>query len=60
MEVDRYGMGPEIRSLRLAASLSLTRSLKRGANAPRPGQRGANAPRLGQRGAITQAEAESS
>eukprot|EP00873_Tetraselmis_striata_P033461 jgi/Tetstr1/453725/TSEL_040681.t1 len=28
MEADRYGMGPEIRSLRLAASLSLTSSLK--------------------------------
>eukprot|EP00873_Tetraselmis_striata_P037937 jgi/Tetstr1/458201/TSEL_044690.t1 len=67
MEAARYGPGPEIRSLRLTASLSLTPQAsrcatfgpsprsdsngQRGANAPRPGQRGANAPRPGQRGA---------
>eukprot|EP00873_Tetraselmis_striata_P039547 jgi/Tetstr1/459811/TSEL_005161.t1 len=56
MEADRYGPGPEIRSLRLTASLSLTpkpqaRPGQRGADAPWPAQRGANARRPAQRGA---------
>eukprot|EP00873_Tetraselmis_striata_P045493 jgi/Tetstr1/465757/TSEL_010382.t1 len=63
IEADRHGMGPEIRSLRLTASLSLTPNLKDLAgvnpcfrifdslhpNTARPGQRGANARRPGQR-----------
>eukprot|EP00873_Tetraselmis_striata_P023799 jgi/Tetstr1/444063/TSEL_003303.t1 len=60
MEADRYGPGPEIRSLRLTASLSLTPQASRCASfGPSPrsdsnarlGQRGANAPRPGQRSA---------
>eukprot|EP00873_Tetraselmis_striata_P044304 jgi/Tetstr1/464568/TSEL_009324.t1 len=60
MEADRYGPGPEIRSLRLTASLSLTPQASRCATfgpSPRSDSngatptRGANAPRPAQRGA---------
>eukprot|EP00873_Tetraselmis_striata_P022107 jgi/Tetstr1/442371/TSEL_030497.t1 len=60
MEAHRYGPGPEIRSLRLTASLSFTPQASKCAifgpsprsySNARPGQRGANAPRQGQRGA---------